>query len=107
VYDFLFRFGGLPLYKVHFLILRNPLDISFARFTISSLKAFHKMSLHFLTPSSRGCSLLFIPSILLAVFRHVLRCGGSVTSRRLMPLLHSGPFLILAAANFFGDSRLS
>jgi hypothetical protein len=39
-----------------------------------------------------------------AVFLPVVSCGGSVTSRRLVPFSHPGPFLILSAANSFDDS---
>jgi hypothetical protein len=58
----------------------------------SSSQVIQKILLPLPIPSSRGCSLLFRPLTFLAVFLLVLRCGGSLTSRRLMPLLHSRPF---------------
>jgi hypothetical protein len=88
------------------MILRNPPEVPEARFTIYSLKVFHKM-LHFLTPYSCGCSLLFRPLLLLAVFLHVLRCGVSSTCRLLIPFLHPDSFLIPGAAKSFVDSQFS
>jgi hypothetical protein len=44
---------------------------------------------------------------MVAVFLPVVWCGGSVTSRRLMPISHPEPFLIPSAANSFDDSLFS
>jgi hypothetical protein len=81
-----FRFrGGLPFRKVHILILRNQLDVSFARFTISSLKVFPSIPSDVLLILRCSCRLVrgsFIPALPCSCHY----CHFSHLS--LMPLLH-------------------
>jgi hypothetical protein len=86
---FLFR-GGRPLHKVHFSIFRNATGDPAALFPKPSLLVFPKTSLLlFLIVSSRGCSLLLRPPILLAAFLLFLGCSSSSTCQLLVPLLRS------------------
>jgi hypothetical protein len=64
--SFLHFGGGLPLQKVHILILRNQLDVSFARVTISGLKVFPSILSDVLLILRCGCRLVrgsFIPAL--------------------------------------------
>jgi hypothetical protein len=65
------------------------------------------MLLYLLIPLSCRCSLLCCPLLLLAVFLSILRCGGSLISRRRTPFLHPGPFLIPSATKSFDNSQFS
>jgi hypothetical protein len=59
VRSFFLRFGGgLPLHKVHILSLPNQLEVSFACFTISSLKVFPSILSDVLLILRRSCRLV-------------------------------------------------
>jgi hypothetical protein len=77
--------GGLPVHKIHFLIFHNPLDVSFACFTNSSLKTFLSNTLVVL--SLLRCSCHLVRRYFILILSH--DCCFRPWS--LMPLLHSGP----------------
>jgi hypothetical protein len=101
VHDLFFRFGGgLPLHKVHFLTLRNPLDVPTTCSAIFPLKS----SSDFFSILRHSCRLVpesFIP---------ILPRSCCLRPRFLKPFLHSGPlkrlfssvrpFRILGAMSF-------